>query len=785
MDQCKVLPFLISFLYFTFTANCQDSIRIQIISENTKNQEETVQFEEQVKDEILALLQSTHEVNFQTAYGAFQPGVIAEKIDAAFQDDQIDLIIAIGSLVSGLMLHRDDYPKPAIASIIIDTALQKAPLTLAGTSGVDNFTYIQTPFNIKRDIRALHRIRSFKKLGIIGAEFLQEFQPFIEVIFSNITTDLSADFEFIPLRELGNYNNPNLSADIDAIYFLPMFDQISDTEMKQLLQSINEMGIPSAGLFGESMVEDGVLIGYEAESNLQRIPRRVAINVSKIVAGTNASELPVGMPIYNENLLINMASARKSGVYPDWDMMSEALLINYNQVETDRVLSLKGAIAEALQQNLTIKAAEKNPLIGQTNVDLAKAQFLPQMDASTSLALIDKQSTENSFGTRGRLTWVASGSLSQLLYSEPAMANVTIQKLLQKSNEFELLEAQLNTVQDVAIAYLNVLQAESFVRIQHENVIMTKENYDISKAKEAVGYSGATDLNRWETELALKNIDLNDAQAQYRQSKFQINQLLNRPVDEAFKTQSITLGGQSLLATDNRITEVIDNYGNLETFSDFLVLEGMKNWPELKQIDFGIAAQERLKLSQKRAFYLPSVAVSGQIDYIIDRVKTIEIPGASPPGNDPTWNLGVGLQYPLFQGGQRKFDLEQTRLNVLQLQDQRANTRNLLELQIRSALETAGASFSRVELSENAANAARKNFEIVQDSYAQGLVNITALIDAQNSTLQTELSAVNAVYTFIADFINVERAIGYYYFLATDVERDAFFQRLVNYMANH
>ena len=59
------------------------------------------------------------------------------------------------------------------------------------------------------------------------------------------------------------------------------------------------------------------------------------------------------------------------------------------------------------------------------------------------------------------------------------------------------------------------------MRIQNDNVGVTRENYDISKAKEAVGYSGASHLYRWQSELALKNIDLNDATAQLQQAKYQ------------------------------------------------------------------------------------------------------------------------------------------------------------------------------------------------------------------------------------------------------------------------
>ena len=154
------------------------------------------------------------------------------------------------------------------------------------------------------------------------------------------------------------------------------------------------------------------------------------------------------------------------------------------------------------------------------------------------------------------------------------------------------------------------------------------------------------------------------------------------------------------------------------------------------------------------------------------------------PDAKPTWNVGLGIQYPIFQGGQRKYEADQTQLNVLQLEDQKANLKNQLELRVRSNLEVAGASYYRVQRSQEAADAARRNFEIVQDSYSQGIVNITTLIDAQNASVQTELSAVNAVYQFLIDFLNVERSVGSYYSLSTQAEKDGFFQRLFDFLAN-
>jgi hypothetical protein len=57
------------------------------------------------------------------------------------------------------------------------------------------------------------------------------------------------------------------------------------------------------------------------------------------------------------------------------------------------------------------------------------------------------------------------------------------------------------------------------------------------------------------------------------------------------------------------------------------------------------------------------------------------------------------------------------------------------------------------------------------------------LIDAQNVSVQTELNAVNATYQFINDFLSLERAGGFYYVLATQGEKDAFFDRLAAFIS--
>jgi outer membrane protein TolC len=93
-----------------------------------------------------------------------------------------------------------------------------------------------------------------------------------------------------------------------------------------------------------------------------------------------------------------------------------------------------------------------------------------------------------------------------------------------------------------------------------------------------------------------------------------------------------------------------------------------------------------------------------------------------------------------------------------------------------------GASFAAIDLSREAAAAARRNFDLVRDSYARGVVSILDLLDAQNQALVAELVAANEVYRFVIDLMEVQRAVGRYDFFATPEERDDFFERLETFI---
>ncbi len=760
-----------------------NTLRIAIFSEGRSTQ--AAFFEDFIKEEIRALLGTRYQLVFDVEFASGDLGGLYEKIERVYREDRADIVIASGIISSTLLLRRGDYPIPTIAGIVVrEDVTEIVPFTDEGTSGVSNFTYLESPFDIARDLEVMHQIYPYQKLAVIGEPLTKSPLLKLREIFK---TYLPEGVEFIiqPVQPNPGATIDSLSEDVDAAYLLPVFDSYDDSEIGELVQAINDRGLISFSLIDDPYLSLGGYGAYSSTEKVQKIPRRIALSVMKIVEGEDPKNLPVRIKTYTDNLILNAKTAGRINIYADWELIGKSTLINVGSVYTDQEISISAAIFEALDNNLDFQIQQKQTQISERNVDVARSNYLPQISGTATYSLTDRRTAENSFGsqgTNGNLT--TGGSITQLLVNEPAIANIAIEKLLLESQQQAQLEQKLDIILEVAQAYLGVLQAEAFLRLQNENLAVTRKNYDIAQTKEQIGQSSTSDVYRWESQLANNNIELNNALAQLQQSRYNLNRILNRPIDQEWSPIEVPDSDSILQILDGRLFAFLENQSDLNLLADFLVLDGLRRLPELKQVDLSKAAQERSLLSQKRSFFLPTIAASGGLNYVIDRFDPVLPPEGFPqPIDDPTWNVGVNLQLPIFQGMSRRYQVDQTKVGIMQLEDQKANLQNLLEQQIRTNLSFVSASFNNVILSRQSAEAARLNFQLVQDNYSEGIVNITSLIDAQNAALQAEISAINSVYQLLIDIFTLERSSGLFLFVATPQEKNDFFNRFLEYRA--
>ncbi|NIX01110.1 MAG: TolC family protein, partial [Phycisphaerae bacterium] len=346
-----------------------------------------------------------------------------------------------------------------------------------------------------------------------------------------------------------------LSVDAEGVYLLPL-QHLSGSQYQQIVDELTELKLPSFSYTGAEPVKQGILAGLKKEA-VSRVSRRVALNVQRILLGEKPEEIPVGISL-NKQLVINDATARAIGVSPPWAVVTEAEMIREER-QIERQLSLFTAVQEAVKSNLDLAAQAHFVDAGKQNINQARAQLLPSVDLSASYRMIDEQRAAASVGQQAERTLSGSVTATQLIYSEPAWANLSIQKNLQKSRDSELEQLKLDIIQSAATTYLNVLRAKTVERIQQENLKLTRQNLDFARVREAVGSAGPAEVYRWESEIASNRRAVIEANSLRNVAEIQLNRLLHRPAEESFSTREIDLKDPALITSYRELFKFIED----------------------------------------------------------------------------------------------------------------------------------------------------------------------------------------------------------------------------------
>jgi len=750
-----------------------DDVTIGIISDGPHK--DLAEFSETIQAEIRQLLEIRYEVNFRIERKDPNTNNLEAVYQTMVDDPEVDFIIVSGLIGSSMMLLQNEFPKPCHAAFIIDGEMMSAPLLDNGTTGVRNFSYTTIPTDPERDLNLFNKIFDYKKVGIVVGNLDRQYDDVFTPYFKEILDEDGKQFEFI---HLDNYESELAASGVDALYYT-VFGQMDDEEIVALIDRNNQRGLPSFAMMGRETVELGALAGLAPSTSFDVRARRIAINVMKALDGSDPATFPVEIIANETDFVVNMLTAEKLRIYPPFDLMSDADLLNVTEQFTDKVYTLQTAILESLAENLDIQVASYDLLLADKDVMLAASRYLPQGVVSLAGSGVDPKIHNNPLFGKAPFGLSADAGINQTFLSVDAISNIVIAKLLKELQQEEFRQVELDIIFQSANAYLNILLARSNVRIQNENVSVTRSNLNISEKKVSVGYSGEADKLRWESQFALNKIDLNDAVTNLRSSRYILNRYLNNEIKEPFRTEDLDLSGNILIVADDEIVQWLVDPLSVEKFTDFLVEEGLMNLPELKQIESALEIQEKSIKWAKASFAAPDISGNFGLQYNFYNT------GANSDAltfDRPYWSSGVTMSLPISTGGQKFIRKQQLQIGEDQLNDQYENAQKLLEQQIRSNMEDVSAAFTRMTLSREAAEASRKSLTIAQDSYSKGLSNITTLIDFQNASLQAEQLESASTYQFFVNFLSVERSIGFYYFLATDEERTSFKERLEEFM---
>lgn len=716
----------------------------------------------QLKNEINNLLIGRYEISYHSFSGNDNSKKIEHHIDALFKSREVDLVIAIGLQSSALLHRKKNYPIPSIGMMVMEDAYGMQ-------TDIHNYTFTSPYHSFEAVADLFSNMFNLTEIGVLGApEFLLRKGKLSKIEVPNL----------IPLAPI----HSKIPDTIQGLLIIPT--AYADTLLvNKYIRQANELGIPSFSIGDTASTKGWTATIYE-EKLLEPSIRKIALDTRHIFEGTNAAEIPLLGNVAPLQVIINMEGVRQIGKLPEWEYLEQSTLINTSSSPTGETLTIEKALAIGILEKLSLKKSKVTVAKSVQEIKQAKGLLRPEITASASNVWLSENLVNASLGQKGEMTFSGNLDFRQVLFSEPLLANLAIKKLLSENLEEKYRQSTLDAIVNITQNYVSLLLAKADLDLQNENLNLIKQNLAAAENKERLGATKQSDVNRWLSELNLGHIQLNTAQANYKKALYLLNEDLNQPIATPYKLPESINIKSVFKFPDTLLAPYLEDEFLLEILADFYLNEMQRDAPELERLRLTNQVISRRIQSAKREFILPRLVgfASANDIFILDGLKTNPNFSVPPPPQDLTWSAGIGIELPIMDNRKRKTSIELAKLDLQDLEYSKQEVENTLERNIRSQIQQFNLSYRSHQHAENAAIAASANYVQVNESYQQGFISITQLLDAQASKFNAELLVLQTQYKMILDYVMLERFTGKIQIFESDEDQLDYRNRLQQFL---
>lgn len=695
---------------------------------------------------------------------------IAAALDKADSDPKTDIVLVVGFGAGQQAATRKTFRKPTFVPFATN-ALEASLPRKDFTSGVANLNYLTTETHFPDLLKLFQDVVPFQRVAMVLDEALLQSLPSAGRGLAD-----QARAGGIDLRFVAHTGEPNpvdkIPSDIQAVLVAPL-PRLKQEDRSALIDGLIKRKLPSLSLSGDAEVAEGLLMSVASSVDLSQRTRQTALNIHAVLRGERAGDQTV---IFDRKLhvTVNMATARALDVPIKWDVIRDATLLNEEPESFGPPLSMAEAAQEAVRANLDVIAGQLGVKAGAKEVSRVRSVLFPQLEGNIDYQLRRDYYPVVKTGLAAEKTLDASLRLNQILFSEPALANLSVQKKLQVALEAQQRTLELDVVQQTVNAYLNVLKARTQLDVEKNGLRLAQSNLQLARSRVAAGKADESDVSRWESEIATARQRVLSARAVAEQVRDKLNRLLRRPLKDRFPLQPAGLDDPRLLISRPTFFKTVDSDRSFRLLMEFFVQEGLSLSPDVAELDARVRAEERQLSSDKVGSFLPELSLWGEGYRVLNDNRS----SVNQVEDLNDWRVGANLRIPILEGGGRLATIAQSRFVLDQLKAQRDSVRQNVEQSVRDNLHALQASVPSIRLAQAGADAARRTYTLVSKNYARGTRSVVDLLDAQNTSLQADLAAANAVYGAMTDLMNLQRSVGSFNYLAEPERLDDTLRRL-------
>ncbi|MBP9191463.1 MAG: TolC family protein [Ignavibacteria bacterium] len=428
---------------------------------------------------------------------------------------------------------------------------------------------------------------------------------------------------------------------------------------------------------------------------------------------------------------------------------------DYSNSKAQETIDLNEAVNIAVKNNTNISTLEKSLEIQRLSTNSAKGNLYPDLSLTAGwgrnntysdgtvvfqngvpIQVPEQDSWINNFGVGVNSSVTLFNGFSNLTQIDLSEENETSVILQLDKQRYDLV-FNINNV------YFDILKKEKIVTVNEENLNDSKLQLDRIKEFMDVGKVTMTDVYRQDVQVAQNELAVERSKNEYRKSKVDLLLAMNTDMNTEFAVSDKNIKTD---LSQSELQGVLSRNSNTEA----LLNKALANRYDYKLSEQGIRINEtQYKIDQKN-LYFPVISAYG--NYNLNASNISDILGSR------SFNFGLNLSYPIFQGFSMSNKMQSTEIQIKQKQDEI----QLLKQQIRSEIKKSyidlETQFKQIEILERNIVSAEQDKLLSDENYRVGL---GTLLDAQTAatklnTLRIDL--INAYY----DFLLAEKRLQYY-----------------------
>ncbi|MEO1170561.1 MAG: hypothetical protein AAFX94_00690, partial [Myxococcota bacterium] len=302
----------------------------------------------------------------------------------ALNDRRYDMVVGFGFFVGRAVGEMESLAKPVFLPFA-EPRFQNLPRS-GETSGKKNLSYLAGLIDLERELRRFRDvIRRDKDVMLVDRKFVDAIPKLREFVASETASTMKTTL--VPVDDTAEQILAAIPAGTEAVYIGPLV-RLPESEIQPLIDGLNARRIPSYASDGRSWVERGAFTTLVPADEDQRRLRRIAIFIQDADAREKLENFSTVFE-RQTRLVINMKTAREIGVWPRFDLLTEAELLDDDPEDRGDPISLRQAVGNALAMNLDLDATRKDAAIADQDYRASLSFLYPEISVGADATWID------------------------------------------------------------------------------------------------------------------------------------------------------------------------------------------------------------------------------------------------------------------------------------------------------------------------------------------------------------------------------------------------------------